>query len=449
MTTVDDAEPELSREDSVDALVDGDRAIGGSALSALRHRTFRTVFVGAFLSNIGTWMQNVVLGALAYDLTGSPSFVGLMLAAQLGPMLLLSMVGGALADMFDRRRLLILVSTEQGLLSLVLALVAAGDDPSRWTLVAIVLGIGIGQALFGPTYAALLPSLVGRRDLAGAISLNSAQMNGSRVVGPAIGAALDHAFGASWVFTVNAMTYLFVIGALLIVELPAPSANDDGARGIGRLLAGLRIARRDRVIRRCLVTIATFSLLSLPFVGQLPVVAARNLDINPRSSAYGLLYTCFGLGAMCGALSIGTLFSARSKERLVRAALVAFAGFLTVFSLLRSPGPAYVAVVFVGLSYFALITSLSTVLQHRLDDRTRGRVMALWIMGFGGMVPIGNLVAGPVIQATSVTTVLLGGVVAALLLAWYADLRPQELRTSSPRRATARPRAPIRRSGSP
>ncbi|MEO7430106.1 MAG: MFS transporter, partial [Acidimicrobiales bacterium] len=140
-------------EDAIDALEEGDRPIRtGSAMAALRHDTFRRVFIGAFLSNIGSWMQNVVLGALAYALTKSPTFVGVLLFAQLGPLLLFSLVGGLLADAFDRRRLLITVSVLQGLLSLALAWVARGEDPSHAALVGIVFLIGMGQAVFGPTY---------------------------------------------------------------------------------------------------------------------------------------------------------------------------------------------------------------------------------------------------------------------------------------------------------
>jgi len=412
-----------SVEDTVDALEDGDRPVrSSSARAALRHRTFRRVFIGAFLSNIGSWMQNVVLGALAYDLTKSPTFVGIILFAQLGPLLLFSLVGGLLADIFDRRRLLIIVSVLQGVCSLGLAWVARGDDPSKAALVAIVFLIGIGQAIFGPTYGALLPALVGKDDLGGAISLNSAQMNGSRVIGPVIGSVLDARFGASWVFVGNAASYLLVIWSLMLVRLPPPVPDTSGATGLGRLAAGFQVARKDWVIGRCLVIIFTFSLLALPFIGQLPVLADQNLGIDPRSEQYGLLYASFGIGALMGALSIGTVLSERSKERVVRYGLVAFAGFLLLFGLLRSVGPAYVAILLVGLAYFAVITSLSTVLQERLDDGNRGRVMALWIMGFGGTVPIGNLLAGPIIGATSITVVVVAGALIALGLAVYADL---------------------------
>ena len=420
-------------EEGIDALEGGDRPVrAGSAMAALRHETFRRVFAGAFLSNVGSWMQNVVLGALAYDLTGSPTFVGVLLFAQLGPLLFFSMVGGLLADVFDRRRLLITVSVLQGLLSVLLAVVARGDDPSRTALVAIVFGIGLGQAVFGPTYSALLPALVGKEDLAGAISLNSAQMNGSRVVGPAIAGLIDARWGASAVFSINAASYLLVIGSLLTVRLPPPIEDTSGLRGIRRLVSGVHVAKRDVVVGRSLITIFLFSLLSLPFIGQLPTLADRNLGIDSRSAQYGLLYTCFGAGALLGALSIGTVLAHRPMEKVVRGGLLAFAGSLALFSLLRSPGPAYPVVLLVGLAYFAIITSLSTVLQQQLDDQNRGRVMALWIMGFGGTVPIGNLIAGPIIEASSVTTVMLAGAAVAVALASYADLTRPRRRPEAP-----------------
>jgi MFS family permease len=421
--------PPSDVEDAEDVLLDGVTGVDGeptyvpgSARAAMRHATFRRVYYGAFLSNVGTWMQNVVLGALAYDLTKSSTFVGIIVFAQLGPMLALAMVGGLLVDIVDRRRLLTIVTMSQLVLSFGLAAAVAPDEPNKVLLVALVFAIGVGQAIFAPAYAAILPQLVDREDLPGAISLNSVQMNASRVVGPVIGALLDSAFGAPAVFAGNGLSYLFVVAAIMTVRLPPPAATDDGSRGLRRLTAGFGIARRDVVVRRCLVTICTFSLISLTFVGQFPVIADRNFGIDERSSAYGALYACMGIGAVAGALSIGTVFSRRSKERITRFALVAFAASLSGFALLRSPAPAYPMAVVLGMAYFALITSLSTVMQSRVEHHERGRVTALWIMGFGGTVPIGNLIAGPVIEATSVTVVMLVGAAWALVLTAYARL---------------------------
>jgi MFS family permease len=208
--------PTPSIEEIEDAVVDGDRPLGsGTAISALRHKTFRTVFLGAFASNIGTWMQNVVLGAYAYDITRSSTFVGVIIFAQLGPALLLAMVGGLIADRVDRKKFLIVLSVEQLIFSLVLAWVVRTPTPSHVVLVLVVVMVGVGSAMFGPAYSAILPSLVDRADLPGAISLNSAQMNASRVIGPVIGGVTFHFVGPAWVFAGNAVTYLFVVAALM------------------------------------------------------------------------------------------------------------------------------------------------------------------------------------------------------------------------------------------
>jgi MFS family permease len=423
---VDDArtrrDPELSLEDAEDALLEGDRTIApGTARAALRYPTFRIVYFGSLFSNIGSWMQNVVLAAFAYDITRSAAVVSIVSFSQLGALLLLSMIGGALADIFDRKKVLILVAVEQMIFSVLLAWLARGADPSIAGLVLTSAAIGIGQAVYAPTYSALLPVLVKRRDLAGAVALNSANMNLSRVIGPAIGGIAYAKVGASWVFLGNAVTYVFIIIALLMVKLP-PSPTTEGPGGWRRMVEGFRVAANDRVIGRCLTTMALFSLLALPFVVQMPVLAAENFGIEPKSGAYGFLYACFGLGAVIGALSIGTFLAGQSLEKIVRLGLGGFAIALTAFALLGNPGPAYPMAIIVGFCYFATVTSLATVLQKRLDDRVRGRVMAIWVMAFGGAVAVGGLIAGPIIDWTSVTAVVLFGAAVAGALILYADL---------------------------
>lgn len=419
----------ISIEEIEDALVDGDTPLPprrGTARAALSHRTFRIVFLGAFASNIGTWMQNVVLGAYAYDLTHSATFVGVIIFAQLGPTLVLPMVGGLLADKVDRKRFLIILSIEQLVFSLGVALVVLSPHPSKVLLVVMVLMVGAGSAMFGPAYSAILPGLVGREDVPGAISLNSAQMNASRVIGPIIGGVLYSLVGPAWIFAGNAATYLFVVVALMMVTLPAVPQVPTHASRWRQLTAGITVARQDPVVGRCLVTVFVFSLLALAFIGQMPVVAAHNLGINlSKSPDYGILYACFGTGALAGAISIGTVFATTSKPLIVRICLVGYSISLCAFALERSPVPAYVNVAVTGAFYFAFITALNTTLQARLHENVRGRVMALWMMGFGGTVGIGNLLIGPVVAAVGITDVLLFGAGVALVLAWYADVRPR------------------------
>jgi MFS family permease len=414
---------EPDTEEATEAIIEGDLGFRrGTAQAALRNRDFRIFWGGTFASNIGTWMQNVLLGAFGYELTGSAVFVGILFFAQLGPLLFMSTVGGVLADVVDRRKLLIITQLEQLVLSIVLAALAASGDPSRVALVICVFAIGVGNSLSAPAIAAILPTLVPRADLPGAVSLQSVQMNLSRVIGPAIGAVIYSRTGAAPVFAINAGTYLFAVAGVILARYQPYAPGEVEERGLARLLSGFRLAWRTPLIRRILTTLVLFSFFSLTFVGLMPAIAADNFGIRPRSIEYGLLYAAFGLGAATGAISVGTLFAGRSKAPIPRLGLIVFAGLLTAFALLRTDAPAYPIGFVLGFFYFLVITSLATVLQENVDDGIRGRIMALWIMGFGGIVPVGVLVGGFVASYTSVTLVMLIGAAAALLLAPYAKL---------------------------
>jgi len=425
-------DPEPTIEESEEALLAGDVPLSkrsGTARAAFAHRDFRRMWIGSFLSQIGTWMQQVVLASYAYKLTGSGAFVGLIAFAQLGPLLLLSLVGGMIADIVDRRRLLIILQAAQGVFSLALAgLVAASDNPSLYGIIACVLGIGIANAINAPTWSATLPGLVGREDLPGAISLNSTMVNGSRVVGPAVGGLLYPIVGAAWVFVINAATYLFVIAALVTMTLPeVPKAAE---KGWAKLVAGFRVARQVPIVGRILILLPIFSFFCLPFIGLFVAIAETDLGLNSKSLTYGLLYATFGLGAAVGSLSIGTVLAPMDKRRLVRVGLVTFALAMGTYAFMRHPAPAFVVVFVLGAAYFGTTTSMMTVLQATLDDQVRGRVMALWFMGFGGTVPLGALVFGPLLDAfhdsanpaLGGTIVLLMGAVVALVMAWFGDL---------------------------
>jgi MFS family permease len=419
---VDEARhPEV--EDATDALVDGDQTLApGGARAALRHRDFRIVWGGTFASNIGTWMQNVLLGAYGYELTHSAGFVGVLYFAQLGPLLFLATLGGVLADLLDRRKLLIWMQLEQLVFSLALAALVATPHPSRAAIVGCVLVIGIGNALSAPALSAILPTLVPRRDLPGAVSLQSVQMNLSRVIGPAIGSLIYSSTGAGAVFTINAGTYLFAITGLLLARSNMRKTSTIEERGLARLLSGFRIAARDRLVKRILITMTVFSFFSVTFVGLMPAIAATNFGIRAKSVEYGLLYAGFGFGAAAGAVSVGTIFVDRSKVRSVKIGLLAFTVLLALFALVRAPGPAYPVAIALGYAYFVVITSLSTVLQDHLRDEVRGRIMALWIMAFGGTVPLGVLAGGYAVHVTSLTVVLLVGAAVALGLVFWVDL---------------------------
>jgi MFS family permease len=415
-------------EETGEALLEGDtRFAPGTARSALARPVFRRIYTGFFLSNIGTWMQQVALGVLAYDLSDSAIFVGVLLFAQLGPTLVVGPIAGVIADSVDRRRLLFATSAVQIASAAAVGLIVRVEDPSKIAITVAVLIGGIANSVFAPTFSAILPQIVGRADMPGAISLQSAQMNISRVIGPIIGGFALGAFDYTGVFLLNAASYLFLVGALIPVRLPATVRGHDDEQGFRRLTSGVRIARRDRVVGRALLTIATFSSLCLLWVGQFPVFAAENLgmtvDGDGDTTGYQILFACFGLGAAIGSIAIGTVFARHSKPTIVRRGLVGYAALLAVYALLRSPAPAYPVVLLLGAAYFGSVTALNTAMQARLADHERGRVMALWMMGFGGAVAVANLVLSPLVDAVGMPPLMLAGAVIALALSRFADLR--------------------------
>ena len=411
-------------EEGEDAFLEGDRPyVPGTARAALSHRNFRFVWSGLFASSIGTWMQNFTLAAFGWKLTHSTGYVGLLGFAQLGPILLLSTFGGWLADAFDRRRLIIVMQVEQLVGSLVLAWLAHGHHPSTVGIFLCVLAIGVGNALNAPAMIAVIPNLVPREDLQGAISLQSMQMNASRVVGPAIAGVIYPGLGAAAVFVVNAATYLFAVWGVAVARFQSRVEIVPKETGLHRLVSGFQIAWADPLVRRILATMTTFSFFCLSFIYLMPSLASDNLKMDTQSLAYGLLFAGFALGAALGALSIGTVLVHRSKPTIVRVGLGSFGVLLGAFALTRSAALAYPIAFAVGLCYFAVVTSMSTILQAHLTDEVRGRVMALWMMAFGGTVPVGVLVAGAVSDLTSITAVVLAGAVVAVLLAPYANLR--------------------------
>ena len=253
----------------------------GTARAALAYRDFRLIWLGLFASNIGTWMQNFTLPAYVEHRTGSAALVGLLVFTQLGPLLLLSIPAGVLADRFPRRPYLVVMQAMQLVFSVVLAALVAGDAP-LWTLFATSLVIGIANALNAPAFQASVPLLVDAPTSPGAVSLNSVMINASRVLGPALAAVLALAgVSTSQLFLVNAATYLFLIAALFAVHVPDVRGTHP-EHGWRRLLTGINIARGRPVLARCLVTMCVFCVVCLVYVGLFPSVVRRNFGHRRR-----------------------------------------------------------------------------------------------------------------------------------------------------------------------
>jgi MFS family permease len=393
----------------------------GSARAAFAYPDFRRMWFASFASSIGTWMQNVVLPKYVLDRTGSTSAVGLIVFAQLGPLLFLSIPAGVVADRFDRRRWLVAMQLVQLAFSAALAPLASANS-SMWAIYLVALGVGAGNALNAPAWSAMLPTLVRREDLGGAVSLNSAMMNGSRVVGPIIVAVLvSSQVTVAQIFLINAVTYLFVVGALMITNVPKPAAVPKEPP-LRALVSGIRIVRERPELSRLLLTLLTFSIISLPYVGLFAAVVRLNFGVTRDSTTYEWLYATWGLGACLGGLAIGTIFVGADKRTLVRVGFFAFACCLGLFAVGTTTLWAFITGGFLGFAYFGTTTSMNTIFQSRLADNERGRVMSLWFMSFGGSVPIGNLIFAPLVDAIGARWVLGIGAGWALVLAWWCDI---------------------------
>jgi MFS family permease len=394
----------------------------GTARAALSYRGFRIIFIGLALSNIGTWMQNFTLPAYIDDRTGRPALVGLMIFAQLGPLLVLSIPAGVLADRVSKQKLQLTMQSASVALTIAIAWSVA-NDAALWTIFAAQLGIGIANAFNAPAFQASMPLLVHRQDLPGAISLNSAMINGTRVLGPVIAAILAVAgLSVASIFLVNAATYLFFIAALLIVRMPDVRSGNT-ARGLKSLTVGLKIARDRLVLNRLLLGMFLFSLFSLVYIGLFPSVARLNFDIAPTSATYRWLYATWGAGAFVGALSVGTFLSSIDRKVLIVRGFTGFAISLAIFSQLRDQILPFPVGFVLGMFYFMTATAITTTFQLNMKNTERATVMPLWFMVFGGTVPIGNLLFGVVIEWVGARAVLGFGAAFALFLAWWVDLR--------------------------
>lgn len=393
----------------------------GTARAALSYRAYRLVWSGLFLSSIGTWMQNLALPAYVDARTGSAKVVSLLVFAQLGPLLLLAIPGGIIAERVNRRTFLLSMQWMQLAFSLVLAAIISVDGPI-WALFLAQIAVGTGNALNAPAFQATVPMLVDRRDLAGAISMNSVQLNGSRVIGPSLAAVLSiWGVTTSQLFIINAATYLFLIMAIMKVALPDIRITHPET-GWRRVLTGLRISRERPVLSRLLITMASFSFFSLVYVALFSSVARMNFGIDPVGSTYRWLYALWGLGALTGALATATFLAQTHRPLVIRRGFVGFALALAAFALINSPGPAFPVGFFLGLFYFMSANAMVTVFQQNLKDTERVSVMPLWFMAFGGTVTLGGLAAGPIIDAIGPQWVLLFGAAFALYLSRWSNL---------------------------
>ncbi len=376
-------------------------------LAALGVPTFRRFWIGAVVSNSGTWMQNVSVPYVLYELTGSASWVGLAAFLQFLPAVVMSPLGGSLADRYSRRTVLLVAQSALGVASVGLwALWASGAaEPWSITLLVAVFGAIAGTSI--GAWQAFVSELVPRELLLNAVTLNSAQFNAARAVGPALGGVVLGSLGPSWAFALNAVSYVAVLVAL--VSIPRrPAAAAMGAATtrptvLGELRETIGYVRTMPGIATCIVVVIALGFFGNPVFPLLAVFADDVFGVE--GLRYGLLGAALGVGGVLATPFVAGRGSAVARSRLVGGALGVYGTALVLFA----SSPSYVAAVgfllVAGAGYLALSSTLNTTIQVQVAEERRGKVLALYVMGLTSAYPLGSLVQGAIADVVSVRVV--------------------------------------------
>ena len=364
---------------------------------ALSHRNFRLFLTGAFLSNVGTWMQAVAQGWLVLHLTNSPFWLGLDAFMATAPAFVFTLLGGVFADLIDRRRLLIFTQVAAGIAALALAVLVATDVVNRWMVLGFSFVTGCCMALASPSYLAMTYDLVGREDLANAIAMNSTQFQLSRVVGPALAGVAFRVFGLAGCFFANGLSFIAVVASLWMVK-PQHHSNEAAhsvkdRRALWRdLIEGFRYVRNRPRVSSLLLLAAVNSLFGAPYFSMVPIFARDIFQLGETGLA--LMMGTAGCGAFMGALLVAYLGDFRKKGWFVLGGAIVFGLCITGFALSSRLSMSLLFLFGLGFALVLSVALTNTLLQKLVTDQMRGRVMSMFILSFMGTMPIGSIVAG-------------------------------------------------------
>jgi MFS family permease len=408
--------------------------------SSLKVPNYRLYFAGQSISLAGTWMQMTAQSWLVLTLTHSPTDLGLAVALQTLPILLLAPYGGVIADRTDKRRLMVVLQIAMGIQALVLGLLTVFGSVRFWEVCVLAVILGLNNAFENSARQAFVREMVGKDELRNAITLNSVTVNAARAVGPAIGGVLIATVGIGACFLVNAASFAAVVTSLLIMDKSALRPSPPAPRAKGQLREGLRYASQTPTIAIPLVLMSLVGLLAYEFQVSLPVLAQRTF--HGGSVAYGFMTAAMGVGAV-----IGGLFTAARGRTGLRPMLIAAAGFgVAILATAFSPavGVAYAALLFVGWASVSFIAIGNSTIQLSAEPSMRGRVIALWQVAFQGTTPIGGPLIGLIIAVGGPRTGLATGGVSCLVAAGGGILLARwfRARRTGPPPAALAPAAP-------
>lgn len=396
-----------------------------SAFTPLTEPLFRALWIATIASNVGTWIQDVGAAWLMTTLAPSPVMVALVRAANSLPLFLLALPAGALADVVDRRRLLLFSQAWMLAAAAALGVLTLAGLITPALLLALTFALGIGAALNAPAWQAIVPEVVPPSQLREAVSLNSMSVNLARAIGPAIGGLLIAAAGPAATFLLNAVSFFGVILVLYRWQRVPSKSVLPAERVVGAMRAGVRYVRHAPRVRVLLLRSAVFVLFASALWSLLPVMARFELGRGP--AGYGILLGFFGLGAVTGAALLPRLRQRWSLDRVVTGAIVTFAAMLFVFAGARSLGVAELAMAIAGAAWLTVLSSFNASLYALVPAWVRGRAMAFSILVFFGGMAAGSALWGAVAAAMGVREALaIAGVGILIGLALTARYRLRE-----------------------
>jgi MFS family permease len=358
---------------------------------ALRNPNFRLFWSGNFLSNIGTWMQNVAQGWLVLTLTNSAFWLGVVGFAGAIPFLLFTLFGGVIADRVNKRRLLLVTQTVMMLLAFLLAGLAWFKVITVWEVAAIAFLNGMAMSMNAPSYQALVPRLVKREDLTNAIALNSAQFNMSRILGPTLGGYAMALFGVAGNFFLNGVSFLAVLAALLRIDYPQEKRPRHESMW-SSLRGGFAYLHSERQMLVLMWMTVAVSFLGIPFLTFIPYFA--KVQLQAGESGLGWLLAASGFGAVLGAMTVAVSGMIRRRGVVLTFAGVVF--FLAIIGFCYSHifALSQLLAFFEGFSGILMISCFNVSIQHLSSDEMRGRIMSIYTTSFLGLPPLGALLAG-------------------------------------------------------
>jgi MFS family permease len=397
--------------------------------AALKYPNYRLWFCGQLVSLFGTWMQSTAQGFLVFQLTRSPAYLGYVGFAAGLPSWLFMLYAGVIADRISRRTLLVITQTCMMVLAFVMAGLTFLGLVQPWHIVVLAFVLGVANAFDAPARQAFVLEMVEREDLTNAIALNSAMFNTALVVGPAVAGVTYAAFGPAWCFTINGVSFIAVIAALLAMRLKPQAVVLGRASALADLKEGLRYVASQPLIRTLIGLLGTTALFGMCFVPLLPAWAVNVLGGDATTN--GLLQSARGVGALSGALLIASLGRFRYRGRLLSFGTFAFAIMLLVFAFVRWLPLSLLTLSCVGIGQILFLNLANGSVQTLSPDALRGRVMSVYMLVLFGFMPIGSLLAGSFAEHFgSPLTVMLGALISLLVatLTWVfvPDLRALE-----------------------